>query len=212
MGAVDSDAAISELVDVLEIAAVGTAESVLLKDGSCVPPTMHMISNLTDSPYVGYVLTRPFYRGADSAAAMAAMGALPAAMRARRLVLTWEHADLCTALELPGEGFPTGVVVIDAGPERHEVRWHPFAMQVGALAASGYPSITPLWGRAVREGGGWLPGPVTELLATWRAGGDAGQLREVYERLQREGFTVHWMADKDSRYPHRDDHPTPSEG
>jgi hypothetical protein len=51
------------------------------------------------------------------------------------VVVTWEHADLCTALNLPGDrGFPTALAVLDASlaadvsghPARgHTLSWYP---------------------------------------------------------------------------------------
>lgn len=182
-----------DLVDLLEISAVGTAESMLVDQGLCPPPTMHVISALLDAPYVGYVVSRPFTEGEDAARAVAGMGALPAVMRAQRLVLTWEHHQLCTALELPDQA-SRALVVVDAGLDGHEVRWHPFSMQLGPCSEPVAPRVAvPDWGRSRHEWDGWLPDPIVRLLATWRAGGDPGRLREVYEIMQRVGYTVRWV-------------------
>ncbi len=108
-------------------------------------------------------------------------------------MLTWEHHELCTALELPGRA-QSAVVVVDAGPEGHEVRWHPFSMQLGPCSEPVAPTVAvPDWGASRREPGGWLPDPVVRLLATWRAGGDPARLREVYETMQQVGYTVRWV-------------------
>lgn len=107
-------------VDRLDEVAVETAESMLHVGGILPPPTVHILAADLEPPYVGCLTCRPFYRGEDAWAAVAALGVLPSALGASRLVLTWEHADLCTALELPGvEGFPAGVVVVDAGRQGH---------------------------------------------------------------------------------------------
>ncbi len=185
--------AVHELVDLLEISAVGTAEAMLVDHGCCPPPTMHVISALPEDPYVGYVVARPFTGRHDAATAIAGMGALPAAMRAQRLVLIWEHRELCTALELPRRA-PHALVVVDAGLDGHEVRWHPFSMQLGPCSEPVAPTVAvPDWGLSRRERDGWLPGPVARLIATWRAGGEPARLREVYEAMQQAGYTVRWV-------------------
>lgn len=46
----------ADLVDLLDVAAVGTAEAALVNDGAPVPLTVHLISWRTESPYVGYVM------------------------------------------------------------------------------------------------------------------------------------------------------------
>lgn len=193
MRAQAASAAVHELVDLLEISAVGIAESLLVNQRWCPPPTMHVISALPDAPYVGYVVSRPFTDGEDAARAIAGMGVLPAVMRARRLVLTWEHHDLCRAVEPPTRAQPA-VVVVDAGLDGHEVRWHPFSMQLGPCSEPIAPTVVgPDWRGPHRDPGGWLPDPVTRLLATWRAGGDPARLPEVYETMQQVGYTVRWV-------------------
>ncbi|MCD2193597.1 hypothetical protein LQ327_09410 [Actinomycetospora endophytica] len=186
------DASLRELVDLLEISAVGTAESMLVNHGRCPPPTMHLISALPDRPYVGYAVTRSHTPGADAADALAAMGDLPAAMHAARLVLTWEQQDLYTALELPQPAAPA-VVVVDAGPGDHELRRHPFTLPVGPPPQPGDSTVTPDWGQSTREPDSPLPEPVAALLATWRAGGDPRRLRAVYQDMQHAGYTVRWV-------------------
>lgn len=197
-GALAADGS-AELVDVLEISAVGAAESALLNDGSCVPPTLHLISELVDAPYVGYLMSRPLVQGADAASAIARMGVLPAAMRTQELVVTWEHADLATALDLDGGPFPMAVAVLVASRDHHEVRWHPFEVQVGPMAPSGFPTLIPSWSPAWREADGELPEPIARLLAVWRAGRDPRELRWVYGHLETEGYTVHWMKKAGTR-------------
>lgn len=188
-----------DLFDVLEIAAVGVAESALLNDGSCLPPTVHLISALTESPYAGYVIARPFTSGADAVEAIAALGALPAAMRAPELVVTWEHANLATALELQGGPWPSALAVLVASQDCHEVRWHPFEVQLGPTMRSGGQTLVPLWGPPRREADSELPGPIARLVAVWRAGRDPRELRWVYGQLENEGYTVHWMKKADAR-------------
>ncbi len=89
---------------------------------------------------------------------------------ASRLLITWEHADLCTALELPDtEGVPAGVVVVDADRHRYVLRWHPMRMHRGAVDGEGIRKVMPEWGTGRSIDDAVLPEPVAELLAVWRA-------------------------------------------
>jgi hypothetical protein len=154
---------------------------------------VHILSRLLAEPYIGSVSVRPFYPGRDAAVAVAALGVLPSAFYATHLVVVWEYADLCTALELPGEeGFPTGLVVLEATMDGHVVRWHPFLMHLGPLGPGGLPTVIPEWGRSYRFVDAPLPAPVVQLLAVWRAW-RRGDVAETTAELQRAGFRV-WRA------------------
>src|SRR5690349_1642457 len=108
-----------------------------------------MLSRHLAQPYLGSVATRLFYRGADAAAAVTALGRLPSLLCATQLVVVWEYADLCTALELPDAAqAPNALVVVDADLDRHMLGWHPFELQVGLVGPSGPPTGTPEWGPA----------------------------------------------------------------
>ena len=90
------------------------------------------------------------------------------------MVVVWEYADLCTALELPGElpgeVFPTGLVVLEASMDAHVVRWHPFLMHLGPPGPlGGLRTVIPQWGPVELFLDELLPEPVVELLARWRA-------------------------------------------
>lgn len=197
------------LVDTLESGSVRMTEDALTGRGLVVPPTVHMMSRYARPPYLGAVTTRGFYRGADAAEAVTRLALLPAAAGALRLLVVWEHADLCASLDLPGwqeEGrYSRGLVVLDAHCDEglgHTVRWHPFEL-VGVdpstrlghrgLIAEGWP-VVPRWGSPARHPGGWLPDPVAQLLAVWRAGGagDRGAVGRVRAELTASGFVVLW--------------------
>lgn len=197
------------LVDTLDAGSVRMTDDALTSRGLVVPPTVHMLSRYARPPYLGAVTARGFYRGADAAEAVTRLGLLPAAAGARRLLVVWEHADLCASLDLPGwqDGqYARGLVVLDAHADEelgHTVRWHPFEL-VGVdpstrpshtgLTAEGWP-VVPRWGRAERFPGGWMPDPIASLLAAWRAPGGAGD-RDAVARLRAEltatGFVVVW--------------------
>ncbi|MCW2900398.1 MAG: hypothetical protein JWO67_2663 [Streptosporangiaceae bacterium] len=193
------DPALDELVDVVESGSVELAKEMLRRSGAVCPPTVHLLLKHLAQPYLGSVATRPFRRGSDAAAAVAALGSLPSVVLATRLVVVWEYSDLCAALDLPGwrEGrYPLGLVVLDADLAEHVVRWHPFHIRTDAtvdpipVAAL----IWPEWGTVVRHPGVKLPAPIAELLATWRElrRGDVAATRA---ELEAAGFGVSWVSD-----------------
>lgn len=185
------DQALNELVDAVESGSVELADT-MLRDGAVCLPTVHLLSKHLAQPYLGSVATRPFRRGADAATAVAALGQLPAVVTATRLVVVWEYGDMCTALGLPDERvgrLPRGLVVLDADLSRHVVRWHPFTLRANGL---GRPA--PTWGTPVRHPAGWLPEPVSELLAVWREL-RRGDIAAVRAELESAGFVVTWAAD-----------------
>lgn len=191
---VETPPEIAELLDVLAETLVGSAETVLREHGYCPVPTVHMVAKDMDPPYLGMLTCRPFYRGADAAEAVAAMGALPAGLWATHLLVVWEHSDLCTALEVRGDAFPSGIVVLEATISEHTVRWYPYATRFGAVGASGMPVVLPQWGTPVRHPGAVLPEPITRLLVSWRDWTDADDLAERAAGLERAGYRLRWTA------------------
>lgn len=119
---------------------------------------------------------------------------------AARLVVSFENADLITALELPGADLaPTALVLVDATRERHTVRWHPLLMSAGVAAAAGLSNATTRWGPTSVCPDLPLPVPVEELLALWRAPrawSDADVLR-VYAAVEAGGYAVRWVKRPD---------------
>lgn len=116
---------------------------------------------------------------------------------ASRLVITWEHADLCTALELPGEFFPPGVVVLDAARTGgHVLRWHPMRMYLAPPRPDGSVTITPQWGPQVEHRDVELPAPITEVLGYWRSHRREWRERELlatYAGLEQAGYRIRWV-------------------
>jgi len=109
----------SVLVDEIESSVVDGADHLLRTAGFCPPPSAHILAEGTDQPYVGFISCRPFYRGADAAAAITDLGPLPSVLAATRLVVNWEDCDLRTALQVPGDTFPTAIVTLDADRTDH---------------------------------------------------------------------------------------------
>jgi len=157
--------------------------------GMMPPPAVHMLMDDLDPPYVGYVSCRPFYRGADAVQAIARLGTLPAALYATRLVFGWEHADLMTALEMPGDPFPTALVTVEATFTGHTLSWYPLDITWGPRGSVGVPTVRPTWGVPVVHDDTRLPAPVEAALARWRALSKA-DIEKTATKLQRDGYHV----------------------
>lgn len=187
---------VGEWVDRLAESAVMATDAGLREAGMVPPPSVHVLVAGLDPPYVGYLTCRQFYRGADAAAAVASMGLLGSMLGASRLVVTWENADLCTALELPGDdGFPAGVMAVDADRNGHVLRWHPMRMHPGPLSRAGAQTIAPEWGPRDRTRSAALPVPVANLLAIWReprAWPDTDVI-SMYARMEVGGYSMRWV-------------------
>jgi hypothetical protein len=189
---------VGEFLHRLTATVVDAGEAMLREHGLCPPPTVHMVCADLDPPYAGMLGCRPFYRGGDAADAVAAMGALPAQVGATHLLVVWEHADLCTALQLPGEcadgTFPSGLVVLVATMSEHTVHRYPFDIRLGAPSPAGLPTVLPRWGTSTCERGGWVPDPLHRLLARWRQHNETDLLRHTATRLQGAGYRIRWAA------------------
>jgi hypothetical protein len=162
------------------------------------PPTVHVILDGLDPPYLGYLTCRPFYRGEDAARAVGAMGLVGSMLCAARLVVTWENADLCTALELPGaDDVATGVAVVDADRHGHVLRWHPAVFRDGPVNAHGGYTARPEWGPSVVYPRDFdLPVPVAELLAAWRAPRVWPEVEflQVFAGMEVAGYAMRWVT------------------
>lgn len=191
---VETPPEIAGFLDRLAGGVVEAAEEMLRVHGYCPPPTVHMVCADMDPPYAGMLTCRPFYRGVDAAGAVAAMGALPAAVWATHLLVVWEHCDLCTALGLPGESFPSAVVVLEATISEHTVRWYPYATRFGPVGTSGMPTVLPKWETPQRHPGAALPEPVARLLESWRAWSGEDELQQQAMGLERAGYRIRWTA------------------
>jgi hypothetical protein len=181
----------------LEQAAIGMTEASLRESGMLHPPIVHVLAEGLDPPYVGYLTCRPFYRGSDARTAIGALGVLPALLGASHVVVVWENADLCTALELDEpDGFPAGVVVVMADQCQHTLCWHPMRMRIEqAPGGGGGVSVISKWGPVQRLPGGDLPDPVAELLAIWRRPRTWSELDQLtaYTALERGGYQMRWV-------------------
>ncbi len=162
-----------------------------------MPPQVHLLIEHEAEPYLGKVSCRPFYRGNDVVHAMALMGVAGSLTGASRLLVVWEHQDLCTALELPGaESAPFGQVVVDATRAgKHVLRWRPFRLHV-AGSSIGLPSVVPEWGDLVLHADVELPNPVAALVAAWRRSQvwTAAERADPWAHLEESGYRLRWVS------------------
>lgn len=187
-------------VDSLDDAAVAATDTMLKGGYGVGPPTVHALIEVLSPAYVGYLRCRPVLRGHDAHAAVAVMGLFGSMLGASRLVVTYEHADMATAWQDPAaDRAPTGVVVIDAGPNAgpggHTVRWHPVQWTDAPDAARGGPLLSTRWGTPSRHPGGRLPAAVEQLLAVWREPREWSDVDflGVYAGWEQGGYDVRWV-------------------
>jgi hypothetical protein len=196
---------LGEWADRIDGLAVAVAGATLREVGLVQPPVVHILAEGSCPPYLGYLTCRPFARGRDAAAAVASLGVLPSVLGASRLLVTWEHADLCTALEMPGaDSVGPGVVVLDADRFEHVLRWHPLQARAGGIGDLGTPTVAPEWGEPRAFPDSPLPGPVEELLGVWRMRGtwtDA-EVERICHNLWAAGYEMRWVDIDDQTGAH----------
>jgi hypothetical protein len=177
-----------DVISAVEQACLAGADAALRSGGFVPEPQVHMLIDDWDRPYVACVRTRPYRQGVDALRAIIRLGTAPAAIRASRVVLVWEHSDLCTSLRGPGE-YETALVVLEASlTGEHTLRSHPVALHLGPPMQSGWPTVVPEWGAPVTVPGAVLPPVISGLLKTWRM--LEGDKDTVFARLHAEGYPV----------------------
>ena len=177
-----------DVIDAVEQACLAAADTAMRAGGFVPQPQVHMLIDRWQQPYVGYVLTRPYRQGLDAVKAITRLADAPAAVRATRVVLAWEHADLRTSLHGPGD-YPNGMAIVVASlGRRHALRWHPVVLHVGPASESELPSVRPDWGVPVTVDGARLPPVMAAVLNTWRT--LEGDPRTVFAELIAEGYPV----------------------
>lgn len=195
-------------VDALDDAAVAATDAVARDGLGVAPPTVHVLVDGLDQPYVGHLGCRPFYRGRDAHAAVAVMGLFASMLDGARLVICYEHADMALAWQDPGaDTAPTGQVVIDAArhPDQdldggHVIRWHPlrFTDPTDPTRTGVAPgqSLRVQWGPPARHPGGRLPAAVAQLLEVWRqprSWDDDREFLRVMAGFEQGGYTLRWV-------------------
>lgn len=185
-------------VDGIGGSAVAATDALLRAGYGVQPPTVHVLLDALDPPYLGYLTCRPFYRGRDARGAVAVMGLLGSQLGASRLVVTYEHADMATAWEDPdADRAPTGVVVVDAGRDGHTVHWHPVLMAEGERGDA--VAVHATWGPPEVYPDAALPEAVVELLAVWRAPRIWPEVEflKVYAGWEGGGYSMRWVRRPD---------------
>ena len=185
---------------IVEATRLGT-ETALRMGGALMAPQVHLLVDRTELPYLGYLSCRPFYRGSDVVDAMALMGVAGSLAGASRLLVVWEHQDLCVALERSGaESEPNGQVVVEAVLDRgHSLWWHPFRMHLGPPSPVGGPTVIPEWGRPTLHLGAELPTPVAALLTVWREPRTwtPAARADAWSHLEERGYRMRWVSRPD---------------
>ncbi|MFE6282706.1 hypothetical protein [Streptomyces sp. NPDC057877] len=183
----------TDLVEALSGAIHETAEELMREHGACLRPQVHILAEDMDQPYIGFITCRPFYRGADAATALTGLGLFPSVLMATRLLVAWDDRDLRTGLEMPGEPYANGLVVLDASLEEHTLNWHPYDFEVLGDTPHGLTAIEPLWGTPARFENVSLLAPVAELLSLWREFRHE-DIQETAIELQRAGYELDMVS------------------
>lgn len=194
-------AEVQNVVDTIVEATRHGTEAALRAGGALMRPQMHLLAEDEQPPYLGYLSCRPFYRGNDVVEAIGTMGVAASLADASRLVVVWEHQDLCVALQRRGvEDEPSGLVALDANRDGgHVLRWQPFRMHLGPTTSVGLPTIIPEWGQEARHPDVQLPSPVAALLAVWReprAWTDRDR-DDALAYLEGSGYQIRWVRRSD---------------
>lgn len=198
-----ASAEVEHVVDtIVEANRVGT-DAGLRAGGALMPPQVHLLVEHAEQPYLGYVSCRPFYRGNDVVKAVALMGVAGSLTGATRLLVVWEHQDLCVALERSGaESAPNGQVVVDAQRAGgHVLWWHPFRLHVGPIGSLGLPTATAEWGEPVRHPDAELPAPIAALLASWRTPQrwTRAERADALNYMEASGYRMQWVTRSNDR-------------
>lgn len=182
----------SQMADVIHEIVVSSTDSLLRETGFVPRPQVHLLLEHLDQPYVGYVETPDFSRGADATWAIRGLGILPSVLAASRLLVVWEHVDLCTALEIPGQHTASALMVLEASLDDHMLTAHPLTVDVGPPSPFGVTAIVVAWHDAVRFPQADLPGPVAEILSTWRLQ-IRDDLTQTVAGLEQAGYRISWV-------------------
>lgn len=173
-----------------EAARAGMAAS--LRAGVGVqPPTVHMLTDDLVGPYAGYVTCRPFHNGDDAAQAITALGELPGALEANRVVVTWEAHYLNAALQEQVDTDGSALVLLDAALSGQVLRRHPLRVRPGRRSRTG--ALVAEWGASMELRDPQLPEVIVGLLELWRRT-RPGDLNGTIDRLKTAGYRIGWAG------------------
>lgn len=179
--------------DGIRNAMVQAADQLMRRTGFCPPPSVHLLAEDMAQPHIGFITCRPFRRGDDAAAAITRLGLLPSVLKATRLVVTWEDCDLRTALQIPGDVFPTAIVTLEASLTEHTLTWHPFDVLLGPPSTFGVPTVIPQWQPVMVSTASTLLPPVAGLLDLWRQA-QRHDIEQTARDLEQGGYRISWVA------------------
>ncbi|MEU6409768.1 hypothetical protein [Microbispora sp. NPDC046933] len=182
-----------DIAEQLPAALLQAADAHIRADGTCPRPQVHILAEDLEAAYLGYVVCRRFYRGADAASALAGLGVLPSVIKATRLFVLWEEFDLRTALEIQGEHTAPGIVILDARFGGHTLHWHPIDVQLRPVNSGQEPAIVVRWNTPASYENVPLPPPVESLLQVWRELRD-DDLERTAIQLQQAGYEINWAT------------------
>jgi hypothetical protein len=172
-------------------AIIEESEAWIQEAHECPRPQVHILAENMDKPYLGYIICRRFYRGADAASAISHLGRLPSALVATRIFVVWEDRDLRTALEMPIGRPVQSLCVVDVQAGRHTMLWLPFnVLQHDS-------EIVVEWGRPARYDNVSLPAPIEDLIKAWHEPPD--DLERTVLDMQAAGYRIRWSTAYKSR-------------
>ncbi|WP_441964665.1 hypothetical protein [Mycolicibacterium houstonense] len=157
------------IVDAVKEGLIETAKSVFPETGVVPTPQIHCFSVDSSKGLVGYAVCRDYTRGPDAGVAIGSLGILADAMDADLVVLMWEEADLRTSLYGPSDDHPTGIVILEATLDTHELSWYPFTFTVIGYNAEGLPRLNVHFGEPSHTEGAALPPVIEQVLGEWRS-------------------------------------------
>lgn len=182
----DPDAIVGHLAESIR---VGT-DAGLRAGGAVMPPTVFILAEDMDQPFVGKIAVRPFHPGADAAAAIAGLGLAPSVLAATRLLVTYERQDVNAALGERVDFDACAVVAVDADFDGHVAVAYPLRMTPAAdWHRTG--AVIPEWATEHRVPGDVVPGPVKQLLDLWRLWREA-DLDATLNELEAAGYRMTW--------------------
>ncbi|MBO3748378.1 hypothetical protein J5X84_20070 [Streptosporangiaceae bacterium NEAU-GS5] len=180
-----------DIADQLPTVLLKAAEAHIRAAGTSPRPQVHILAEDLQAAYLGYMVCRRFYRGADAASALANLGVLPSVIKATRLFVVWEESDLRTALEIQGERTELGIAILDARSSSHTLHWHPFNAQVGSVNSRGESTIVVTWHTPAHYENVPLLAPIEALLKVWREP-RYDDLERTAAELEEAGYELNW--------------------
>lgn len=157
-------------------------------------PTVWALHPDRDPATFGSVTTRAFYKGVDAVRAIGRLGVFPAVLRAPMVLITFEQADLFSALGVDDGQTPTALVTVLAdNAGHHRVTIHPCEFYpLGHQAAGGLGPFGVRWDASRDLDDINLPFPIQDVVDRWqrhpRPDHD-GIVREITD-LRDDGYAV----------------------